>query len=135
MPCSIPSHRGLRVGLKIQILGFVNPLATNFSVNLQAYTSNPTIYPDQVALHYNPRYYEYPNFVAINSRTNGVWSQEVRSNGTKIGPGSIFELLIVCDLLQFYVTKRFYLLCNFSFGIVTSWNGKGFTEHGLLDYM
>jgi hypothetical protein len=93
LPVSIPVLNGLTPGRLIQISGQVDPGASKFAVNLQ---NGPGNYPNDIAFHFNPRFFE-GGYVCKNNRQGGGWGSEDRDASNPLQPGQHFDLLILCD--------------------------------------
>lgn len=84
----------------IQIQGQVNPNAAKFAINLQNGAGN---YPNDIAFHFNPRWYDGEPYVCKNNRRGGAWGNEERESSNPIARASNFDILIYCEGSEFKV--------------------------------
>jgi len=94
VPFSIPVVNGLAPGRMIQIQGQVPPNSAKFAINLQ---NGPGTYPNDIAFHFNPRYFDGEPYVCKNNRHHGGWGSEERVSSNPIPRGSNFDILILCE--------------------------------------
>lgn len=93
IPASIPLHN-LRPNSLIQIKGTVPHHCRRFEIDLQ---SGPGVQPNDMALHFNPRF-DDPNspqpVVIRTNRQGGGWGAEERSGHFPFAKGAPFDMLI-----------------------------------------
>ncbi|KAK1157568.1 galectin-9-like isoform X2 [Acipenser oxyrinchus oxyrinchus] len=86
---------GLQVGKMITITGRVLPGSERFVVNLQC-GAHQSPRPD-IALHFNPRYEVFQEYVVCNTLQNQSWGSEERKCEMPLQRGSSFTLTIVVN--------------------------------------
>ncbi|KAK6473255.1 galectin-9-like isoform X5 [Huso huso] len=86
---------GLQVGTMITISGRVLPGSERFVVNLQC-GSHQSPRPD-IALHFNPRYEGFQEYVVCNTLQNQNWGSEERKYEMPLQRGSSFTLMILVN--------------------------------------
>lgn len=99
---------GLMPGKMLKIQGKTSPSAIRFAINYQL---GPNLNPrDDIAIHISPRFPE--GIITRNHIESMNWGPEENGGPMWIQPGEEFEIIVLCEQLQYKIAV----------------NGKHFTE-------
>ncbi|KAF7988825.1 hypothetical protein HCN44_007135 [Aphidius gifuensis] len=105
LPVTKYLNKGFNVGSSLLINGYIHPDVDKLSFNLLINNDDED---DDVALHFNPRFYE--NEVVRNTYKNEDWGEEERSGGFPLSAGSYFSLKINCEKkgFEFFINGKLF---------------------------
>ncbi|XP_008555234.1 spidroin-2 [Microplitis demolitor] len=90
---------GLSPGKMLKVHGSTPPDAVRFAINYQL---GPNINPrDDIAIHLSPRFQD--GFITRNHIKSMSWGPEENSGPMWIQPGQEFEIIILCEPLQYKI--------------------------------